>query len=187
MAYSKTIEAVRTLLNETFDELYPWFDKSVEIRAYKPKDDGWSIDELLEHVTLTSHFLLLVIRRGAEKSLKRAKTQSLSSEAESDLEVMTPIGHPDAFPWMRPDHMEPTRTKTIQEVLETMQQQHRECLEILENLANGEGALHTVRMSVQNLGKLDMYQWLYFLALHAKRHAAQIRDVYVEWEQLPAS
>ena len=50
-------------------------------------------------------------------------------------------------------------------------------------LGHGEGSLYTVRMSVQNLGKMDMYQWLYFLALHQRRHIAQMEQVYQEWQQ----
>jgi len=35
-------------------------------------------------------------------------------------------------------------------------------------------------VSVQNPGKMDMYQWLYFLALHQKHHIAQIKQIYQE-------
>jgi hypothetical protein len=41
----------------------------------------------------------------------------------------------------------------------------------------------TVRMSVQDLGKMDMYQWLYFLVLHQMRHIAQMEQVFQEWQQ----
>jgi hypothetical protein len=179
MPYAKTIDQVQNLLNVTFDELDSLFDKPEMRRNYRPKDAGWTIDELLEHVTLTSHFLLIVIRNGHRKCLKRAANQALL-EGESDLEIMAPIGHPDAFPWLRPEHMEPTRAKPGSEVRLLMRRQQAECLEILVGLNNGEGALHKVRMSVQNLGKLDMYQWLYFLALHAQRHLAQIERVWAE-------
>ena len=51
MPYSQTIETVRQTLQQTFDELDIWFDQSEEVRAYKPKDGGWSIDELLEAIS----------------------------------------------------------------------------------------------------------------------------------------
>jgi len=59
--------------------------------------------------------------------------------------------------------------------------QHQETLAILGSLQHGEGSLHLVRMSVQDLGKLDLYQWLAFLALHARRHHIEARRVYEEW------
>lgn len=182
MSYSKTIGAVRETLTTTFSALDSWFDKPEQVRNYRPADNDWTIEEILEHTTLTSHFLLIVIRNGAEKSLKRAQKQNAdvigNQEAESDLTALAPIGHPDTFPWLRPEHMEPTRSKISAEVRLIMQSQLRECLEILEQLRNGEGVLHKVRMSVQDLGKLDMYQWLYFLALHAQRHLAEIERLY---------
>ena len=62
-----------------------------------------------------------------------------------------------------------------------MREQRRECLEILEQLGGGEGALHRVRMSVNQSGKLDIYQWLYFLAQHARRHLDQMKENEAEW------
>jgi hypothetical protein len=38
-------------------------------------------------------------------------------------------------------------------------------------------------MSVQELGKLDVYQWLFFLAQHAQRHAIEIQRIQAQWEQ----
>ena len=63
-----------------------------------------------------------------------------------------------------------------------MSKQVQECLQILDEIKNGEGLLHTVRMSVQDLGKLDMYQWLYFLVQHAKRHIVEIERI-IQTEQ----
>ena len=183
MPYAQTVATVRQTLQQTFDELDTWFDQPAAVRVYKPKDAGWSIDELLEHVTLTSHFLLIVIRNGATKATKRAARGVPIVGDEDDLEVMSSIGHPDAFAWLRPEHMEPTRNHTSTTVRVTMREQQRECLEILARTGNGEGSLHKVRMSVQNLGKLDLYQWLYFLALHARRHLAQIESVWHEQPQ----
>src|SRR5690349_21249399 len=108
MPYEKTIQQVRQTLSETIAELDTWFEQSEESHRYRPQDGGWSIQEILEHVTLTNHYLLLVIRQGQEKALRRASRGEPVGEGESDLDRLTPIGHPDAFPWIRPEHMEPT-------------------------------------------------------------------------------
>ena len=55
-----------------------------------------------------------------------------------------------------------------------MRDQVRECLEILGRLGGGEDSLHRVRMSVNDCGRLDVYLWLQFLALHARHHLAQM-------------
>jgi hypothetical protein len=181
MPYEKTIQQVRQTLSETIAELETWFERSEESRLYRPQDGGWSIQEILEHITLTNHYLLLIIRQGQEKALRRASRGELIGEGESDLDLLTPIGHPDAFPWIRPEHMEPMGA-ALEEVHTRLQMQYQECLTFLAALGRGEGSLYTVRMSVQNLGKMDMYQWLYFLALHERRHIAQMEQVYQEWQ-----
>jgi hypothetical protein len=182
MPYQSTIQKVKDALTEASGTLDQYFDLSAEMRAHKPTSDDWSINEILEHVTLTSHFLMMVIRQGRDKALKRAKTQAINEE-ESDLTPIEHIGHPDAFPWIRPEHMEPTGTKSPEEVRHLMRQQFQECLEILRQMPNGEGSLHQVRMSVQELGKLDMYGWLFFLSQHAKRHSIEIERLRASYQK----
>jgi hypothetical protein len=66
--------------------------------------------------------------------------------------------------------MIPTGTRPVTEVREQLTGQHGHCLGLLERMGKGEGALCTFRMSVYGLGRLDMYQWLYFLAQHGRWH-----------------
>lgn len=182
MPYEKTIQAVQQALSEAQVELERWFEQSEESRSYRPQDGGWSIQAILEHITLTNHYLLLIIRQGQEKAVRRAGRGEPVNEGESDLDRLAPIGHPDAFPWIRPEHMEPTGA-LLEDVRARLHAQYQECLTILSGLGNGEGSLYRVRMSVQNLGKMDMYQWLYFLMLHQKRHIVQIEQVFEEWQR----
>jgi hypothetical protein len=182
MPYEETIQVVQQALSEALVELEKWFEQSEESRCYHPQDGGWSIQAILEHVTLTNHYLLLIIRQGREKALRRAQRGEPIHEGKSDLDRLTPIGHPDAFPWIRPEHMEPIGA-SLEDIRTRLHAQYQECLSILAALGKGEGSLYQVRMSVQNLGKMDMYQWLYFLALHQKRHIAQIEQVFGEWHR----
>jgi hypothetical protein len=41
-------------------------------------------------------------------------------------------------------------------------------------LSNGEGALYKTTMSVNSLGKIDVYEYIYFLAQHGRRHIGQM-------------
>lgn len=180
--YPQTIARVRAALVDTFDQVDPWFDKPAAVLSYRPSSGGWSVDEVLEHVTLTSHFLMIVIRNSARTALKRAAAGAAIPEGESDLDLLEPIGRRGAFTWSRPEHMIPTGTVPMEEVRKRMREQSRECLEILESLGGGEGSLHRVRMSVNQSGKLDIYQWLYFLAQHARRHIDQMQENEAEWQ-----
>ncbi|HLV97576.1 MAG TPA: DinB family protein [Ktedonobacterales bacterium] len=181
--HQETIQQVGKALAEASTELGTWFARPEASRVYHPQDGGWSINEILEHVSLTSHYLLLIIRQGYKKALGRAARGETIPDGESDLHKLEPIGHPDAFPWLRPEHMEPTRKTSLAEVQARIHAQYQDCQKMLAGLSGGAGALYLVRMSVQDLGKMDMYQWLYFLALHQKRHIAQMERVYQEWAQ----
>lgn len=182
MSYTQTISIVQTTLIEIFDDVDTWFERPSELRASHPLPNEWSIDENLEHITLTNHFLLKVIRKGVARAIKRVQTQSIVG-TESDLAIMQPVGIADSFVWHRPGHMIPTGEKSMDEVRKLMGDQQQECLSLLAQMPNGEGSLYTVRMSVNDLGKIDMYQWLYFLALHAQRHIAQIERTYGAMEK----
>ncbi len=173
MPYQQTIQRVTTELNTTFDQLDRFFDLSVLVRQYASSVDAWCIDQILEHITLTNHFLMLTLRRSTGIALRRAKTQPIP-EGESDLDTIVQIGDPDAFAWIRPEHMEPTGEKSSDEVRALLRTQQEVCLSILAQVPAGEGSLHTVRMSVQSLGKLDMYQWVYFMVQHARRHITEM-------------
>jgi hypothetical protein len=179
--YHQTIATVRASLIEVFGEIDSWFDEPVEVRAFRPPGGGWTIDEVLEHITLTNHYLMLVIRKGCERVLRRAARGCPVPDGESDLGLLEPIGRRGSFPWARPEHMAPTGIRPIAEVRSLMQEQAGGCPEILTRLGGGEGALHRVRMSVNDSGRLDMYQWLFFLAQHARCHLAQMAANQAAW------
>jgi hypothetical protein len=39
-------------------------------------------------------------------------------------------------------------------------------------------------MSVNALGRIDLYQWLYFLAQHARRHLQQMASIEEEFKSV---
>lgn len=78
--------------------------------------------------------------------------------------------------------MVPTGETSTGEVRSLMRRQMQECHEILGRLGRGEGSLHRVRMSVNDSGRLDVYQWLVFLAQHVRRHLAQKAANEADWK-----
>ena len=63
---------------------------------------------------------------------------------------------------------------------ELLSQLHR-CLSHLENLKNGAGLQYKTTMSVQALGKLNVYEYIYFLSKHAERHLTQMEENKTEF------
>lgn len=181
--YYDTIQIVRATLSVALAHLDRWFTMPDALRAYKPHNNGWSIDEILEHIALTNHFLLVIIRKGCAKALRRLHDQRVEN-GQSDLQKLAVIADNASLRWKHPEHMTPTGTALPAEVHQRIYKQFQECFTLLDRIQNGEGALYTVRMSVANLGKIDMYQWLFFLAQHAQRHHEQMERNAKEYEQI---
>ena len=168
---------IRHTLDIVTCQVDAWFDKPVALRQFRPSNYGWTIDEILEHISLTSHFLLKLIDKGAGKALRNVNNLDLAQELTQyvfERDKLDEVGLYQSFKWIRPEHMEPTGTADLAEVRRLIQTQQDRCLEWLGKMPNGEGILYKTTMSVNNLGKIDVYQYIYFLTQHAKRHLAQM-------------
>ena len=173
----KIIREIRHTLDTGTRQVDAWFDKPVALRQFRPSNYGWTIDEILEHISLTSHFLLKLIDKGADKALRNVNNLDLAQELTQyvfERDKLDEVGLYQSFKWIRPEHMEPTGTADLAEVRRLIQTQRDRCLEWLGKMSNGEGILYKTTMSVNNLGKIDVYQYIYFLTQHAKRHLAQM-------------
>lgn len=184
MSIQAIITDIRTSLVDTFAGIDTWFDKDDDLRHYRPRTGGWTIDEILEHIGLTNHFLLILIHKGVNKALQNKQNLDLEAELKNytfHLDKLRQIGLHQSFPWIRPDHMEPTGKKSSEEVRHQLQEQLGHCLTCLERLKNGEGVLYKTTMTVNDLGKIDVYEYIYFLAQHGRRHVMQMEKNEAEF------
>lgn len=183
MKFLAFLELVRSSLEEYFNEVDRWFFKSEKLRSYKPQNGGWSIDEILEHISLTNHFLLILINKGKEKALKTKLNINPNDlyYQESEIRNFESIGKHASFEWIRPEHMEPKGIEPLDVFRTTIKEQVHNCLEVLGILQDGSGLGVKTTMSVHNLGKIDVYQYVYFLLLHAKRHIEQMKKIELEF------
>lgn len=101
-------------------------------------------------------------------------------DLESDLERLRAVGQKGSFRWIRSLHMERKGTG-LAEVLATMIAQEARCADLLGKLTNGEGSLFKINMSVNGIGRIDPYRWIYFIAQHASRHVTQMEENLAEW------
>jgi hypothetical protein len=181
------INEIKDTLTTVFAEVDKWFDKPVEVRHYRPVDNGWTINQILEHISLTSYYLLKLIDKGAVKSLKNVNGLDLATELNNytfEREKLDKIGIYKSFAWIRPQHMEPTGNVSLEEIRNTIIEQKNKCMGYLDSMPNGEGMLYQTSMSVNNLGKIDVYEYIYFLAKHAQRHIEQMERNEKEMKSL---
>jgi len=181
MTHTRTVVTVRTSLLEAFADVDAWFERPVDERAFQPASRGWTIDQVLEHISLTNHFLMLTLRTAVDKALRLAALGRPIPAGDSDLRRLDAIGQRGSFAWVRPEHMEPGGRAAPVETRAILRAQRDECLALLERLSHGEGALCQLRMSVHALGRIDLYQWVYFLAQHARRHVQQMGSIADEF------
>jgi hypothetical protein len=174
------IRTIQTALEMAFASLDGWFDEPETVRAHRPAGGGWSVDQILEHVALTNHYLLILIRKGRDGALRKAAgvdVAAATADYAFDPARLREIGEPGTFNWHRPDHMEPRGQIALGQVRDLLKAQLAECLAVLDALPNGEGTLYKTTLNVNGLGRLDVYEYLYFLARHGERHRVQLAKV----------
>jgi hypothetical protein len=68
----------------------------------------------------------------------------------------------------------------LTEIRELLSQQYHQCLNYLDLMKNGKGLLCKTTMTVNKLGKINVYEYIYFLSLHAQRHLIQMKNIELE-------
>ncbi|WP_276504433.1 DinB family protein [Terrimonas pollutisoli] len=181
------IDRIECELIIAFEDLDYWFGSHDSELHYLPSNGGWTIRQILGHISLTNHFLLILVRKGTLKSIEIASNteyKNLLVSYDLDWEKLKLIGEHKSFEWNRPQHMEPTNKISLIEVKQKLIDQKEECLSLLNQVSNGEGVLYKTMMSVNNLGKIDVYHYLYFLVQHIRRHLIQMTKVKLEFDAL---
>ncbi|HLP36138.1 DinB family protein [Lacibacter sp.] len=180
------ITRIREDLSKAFADLFLCFEANDELLDYRPAKGGWTIREVLEHVSITNHFLLILIRKGTAKAVEIAKDKNyddLLLNYDLDWDKLKMIGEHNSFKWNRPEHMEPKGTLSLNEIKSTLKEQMLECLSFLDQMPKGEGVLYKTMMSVNDLGKIDVYHYIHFLVQHVNRHLTQMEKVREEFKK----
>ncbi|WP_294246147.1 DinB family protein [uncultured Chryseobacterium sp.] len=173
----RCIQEIKIHLQLSFDEVDRWFDKDRKTLAYQPSNGGWTVQQILEHIYLTNFYLLILIEKGSKKALRNNLRLDLDSEIKKysfAKEKFEKIGEYGAFEWIRPEHMKPKGDLALHEIRSLITMQYRQCLIYLDRMKNGEGLLCKTMMTVNELGKINVYEYIYFLSLHTSRHLTQM-------------
>lgn len=174
----RLIQDIKTHLKLSFDEVDRWFEKDKEILNHQPANGGWTVQQILEHIYLTNFYLLILIEKGSKKAMRNALELDLNSEIKNysfDHDKFEEVGKYGAFEWIRPEHMEPKGALNLSEIRNLIIQQYHQCSGYLDLMKNGEGLLYKTTMTVNELGKINVYEYIYFLSLHAQRHLTQMK------------
>lgn len=169
---ARAIEALGRSLATHLDALRPWLELADREWSTRPAPDAWSVGEIVEHVVRMQRYVLLLVEKIGRRALRRLEAGErppATLEATTELEILADADRA----WTSPEHMRPTEGPARDQLALELAEQRRRCLEWLARLPAGEGALHSIRMSVVNR-RLDLYGYLRLIDVHLARHLAQL-------------
>lgn len=139
---------------------------------------GWTVPQILEHVTLTDRFLLILIDKISARARKRIVSGDPWPAHAPRFDVLQSLASRERE-WDAPEHMIPIGDLPIGEIETRLERDESRCLALLNEFPRGEGTLHRIRMSMVegDDDRLDLYQFIEIVRLHARRHLAQIERI----------
>jgi hypothetical protein len=146
-------------------------------RNERPGPGRWSVAEVLEHLAMVEKSVM----KACARQLTAAREAGLGAETQTSsiLSMLPParvanretvIAAPDR---LRPTGMDASAAWTDIENTRTL---FSDFVRTCDGLALGE-----VSFPHPALGPLNLYQWLLFAAGHHARHAAQIREIALQF------
>lgn len=174
--HARAAREVEARLRDTFAAMEQWCDAEPTLLDFRPAPERWSAREILEHVTLTNHYLLVLadkIRDKSAKRLARGEPWPTGAPLHEALERLAA----ERTRWPHPEHMTPTGAASIDEVRARLAEQSSRALAHVDAMSSGEGTLHRIRMSrLPGENRLGLVEYLDVIARHAERHLAQLQE-----------
>jgi hypothetical protein len=165
-------ESVVTLLRETGTAWTDAFRGVSDAQfSFKPSPDRWSIAETVEHVTFVEVTSGKLIRT---KLAEQAADEAALAETAGKERMIESLNVRDRV-MPAPEMVLPKgRWGSKAEMIEAFEDRRNRTIEFVE-ASTVDLARHALPHPI--LGMLNGYQWGYFVALHCRRHIAQIREI----------
>jgi DinB superfamily len=146
-----------------------------KLREIKPGDGGWSVAEVVEHLSLIEQRVASLLTR----QVAAARASGVGPDTETSSVVASfanPSGVTDRQrKIVSPEPVRPTGALDTESAQQALDQSRAAIASALRD-ANGV-SLENLVQSHPVLGPLNMYHWIVAAALHEVRHAAQIREI----------
>lgn len=145
--------------------------------AVRPRDDTWSVAEILTHLALVE----ATVARVVASSVRWARNNGIAAEASDDsmLASLDAFGIPDPSRKMKaPEMVDIGADSDMSEALDSLASSR---VALRQALTDGDGLdLTAVVRPHPLLGELNMYQWALLVAQHEERHRKQIEQTLRE-------
>jgi hypothetical protein len=146
-----------------------------KLREIKPGDGGWSVAEVVEHLSLIERRVASLLTR----QVAAARASGVGPDTETSS-VVANFANPDGVvdrqrKIVSPEPVRPTGALDTESAQQALDQSRAAIASALRD-ANGV-SLENLVQSHPVFGPLNMYHWIVAAALHEDRHAAQIREI----------
>jgi hypothetical protein len=147
---------------------------------FRPGPEGWSVAEIVEHLSIFESLMLKLISGLVEKGESSAPAVNGGGIAPISIERITAhlTGKRQA-----PEFLLPTGEVSLEGLIEKLRQSRGGLLALRERLESRD--FTQVTFSREPLGPLNPYQWLAFVGHHESRHLSQLNDL-ISSESFPA-
>ena len=138
---------------------------------FKPKPDGWSIADCVEHIAVADGMLFGLLEQGAPNP------QGVALGPEKDGRVARAVVD-RSRKIAAPERLRPAgRFRSVDEARDHFLAGHGRAIAYARDCAKDLRSLFTLHPL---LGEIDCYRCLLLLALHPARHAAQIEEIKLD-------
>lgn len=175
------ITKIRIELRQAFQQIQDVFAIREDILFYKPADEGWSINEVLEHVLLANYFLLRIVNKQVAKDMlvaKQTKSGNTTANYSLNMTKLKAMEVTGSYVWVPKRYTEPAGEVPLLQLRMALHDQMVESLTIL----NSKQAMEAIAETYE-AGKVDALHYLYFMVKHIQRHLEQIRKVQTAFYQ----
>jgi hypothetical protein len=138
---------------------------------FKPATTSWSVGEISEHITLSEDLLFSIAQKTLQAPADYHKAKSLEG---SEQEILDKISD-RSVKAQAPEVIKPSgKFASKRDLVAAFQSARKRTIDYVKTITDplkNHVAIHPA------VGELTVYQWIVFIAGHAKRHIAQLQEV----------
>jgi hypothetical protein len=137
--------------------------------------EGWSPQELAEHLSMVEKSVTGVVER------LLAKSEELNIPARADGKIEPPVKFPSAvrdpemFKVEAPERIRPLGSVPVEESLNNLKRSREHITGLRPRMELVD--LSQAKFPHPAMGEIDLHQWLLFIAEHEARHLAQLENI----------
>lgn len=173
-----SIDETRERLSERLSGL------SAEQENFRPAADGWSIAEIVEHLSILEARLLkmmtVMVHKAESDGLKPKEDAPFTPVSLDEFAERSKVEK-----YVAPEQVRPQGSIPLRESLERLRQS-RASLRALQSRFEATD-LSAARYPHPSFGPLDIYQWLAVIGAHEARHLRQIEALMASPEYTAAA